>query len=127
MDPDENLISVETIKLTVLAGKLIGSNNLTQLIRIPNNKTWSGRGDLNSRPLGPEPSALPSCATPRITTKITLPVYLALFTPTLSVPHQGGGNHSLIHPSVTMISWLRIILQYKIYCEMSSFLSGFET
>ena len=26
---------------------------------------WSGRGDLNSRPLGPEPSALPSCATPR--------------------------------------------------------------
>ena len=28
-------------------------------------KGWSGRGDLNSRPLGPEPSALPSCATPR--------------------------------------------------------------
>ena len=28
-------------------------------------KAWSGRGDLNSRPLGPEPSALPGCATPR--------------------------------------------------------------
>lgn len=26
---------------------------------------WSGREDLNLRPLGPEPSALPSCATPR--------------------------------------------------------------
>jgi hypothetical protein len=48
MDPDENLISVESIKSTVLAGKLIGSNNLTQFIRIPNNKTWSGRGDLNT-------------------------------------------------------------------------------
>jgi hypothetical protein len=29
-------------------------------------KIWSGRGDLNSRPLGPEPSALPGCATPRM-------------------------------------------------------------
>src|SRR5262245_40553958 len=26
---------------------------------------WSGRLDLNQRPLGPEPSALPNCATPR--------------------------------------------------------------
>src|SRR5438067_11277034 len=26
---------------------------------------WSGREDLNLRPLGPEPSALPGCATPR--------------------------------------------------------------
>jgi hypothetical protein len=26
---------------------------------------WSEREDLNLRPLGPEPSALPSCATPR--------------------------------------------------------------
>src|SRR5262249_21176283 len=26
---------------------------------------WSGRVDLNHRPLGPEPSALPGCATPR--------------------------------------------------------------
>ncbi len=31
---------------------------------------WSGRGDLNSRPLGPEPSALPGCATPRANYKI---------------------------------------------------------
>ena len=30
------------------------------------NGKWSGRGDLNSRPLGPEPSALPGCATPRM-------------------------------------------------------------
>src|SRR5580658_6456310 len=28
---------------------------------------WSGRWDLNPRPLGPEPSALPSYATPRPT------------------------------------------------------------
>lgn len=27
---------------------------------------WSGRLDLNQRPLGPEPSALPNCATSRI-------------------------------------------------------------
>ena len=27
---------------------------------------WSGRGDLNTRPFGPEPNALPSCATPRL-------------------------------------------------------------
>ncbi|GEM_PF-3632480 len=32
------------------------------------NRGWSGRGDLNSRPLGPEPSALPGCATPRLST-----------------------------------------------------------
>src|SRR5260370_24115764 len=28
-------------------------------------ENWSGREDLNLRPLGPEPSALPGCATPR--------------------------------------------------------------
>jgi hypothetical protein len=28
---------------------------------------WSGRQDLNLRPLGPKPSALPNCATPRFT------------------------------------------------------------
>ena len=27
--------------------------------------SWSGRLDLNQRPFGPEPNALPSCATPR--------------------------------------------------------------
>ena len=27
--------------------------------------TWSGRQDSNLRPLGPKPSALPNCATPR--------------------------------------------------------------
>ena len=27
---------------------------------------WSGRQDLNLRPLGPQPSALPDCATPRV-------------------------------------------------------------
>ena len=26
---------------------------------------WSGRLDLNQRPFGPEPNALPNCATPR--------------------------------------------------------------
>ena len=26
---------------------------------------WSGRQDLNLRPFGPEPNALPNCATPR--------------------------------------------------------------
>lgn len=28
-------------------------------------KIWSGRRDLNSRPTGPKPVALPNCATPR--------------------------------------------------------------
>ncbi len=32
---------------------------------VMNYLTWSGRQDLNLRPLGPEPSALPSCATSR--------------------------------------------------------------
>jgi hypothetical protein len=32
---------------------------------ISKNLKWSGRRDLNPRPLGPEPSALPGCATPR--------------------------------------------------------------
>ena len=27
---------------------------------------WSGREDSNLRPLGPKPSALPGCATPRL-------------------------------------------------------------
>ena len=29
------------------------------------SRKWSGRQDLNLRPLGPQPSALPDCATPR--------------------------------------------------------------
>ena len=29
-------------------------------------KKWSGRQDLNLRPSGPKPDALPGCATPRI-------------------------------------------------------------
>src|SRR5207244_9876814 len=29
-------------------------------------KDWSGREDSNLRPLGPKPSALPGCATPRV-------------------------------------------------------------
>ena len=33
-------------------------------------KIWSGRQDLNLRPLSPEPSALPNCATPRYLTCI---------------------------------------------------------
>ncbi len=32
---------------------------------------WSGRKDLNLRPLGPKPSALPGCATPRYSHKQT--------------------------------------------------------
>lgn len=31
---------------------------------------WSGREDLNLRPLDPQSSALPSCATPRKTVRI---------------------------------------------------------
>src|ERR1043166_5535160 len=37
-----------------------GSGILRMLILI-----WSGREDSNLRPLGPKPSALPGCATPR--------------------------------------------------------------
>ena len=35
--------------------------------------SWSGREDLNLRPLGPEPSALPGCATPRIIPLVFVP------------------------------------------------------
>lgn len=35
------------------------------------NQNWSGRGDLNSRLLGPEPSALPGCATPRLSLNLS--------------------------------------------------------
>lgn len=34
---------------------------------------WSGREDLNLRPPGPEPGALPGCATPRLTTFCSFP------------------------------------------------------
>ena len=42
--------------------------------KLSNNKSkqkWSGRPELNRRPLGPEPSALPGCATPRSGYEIT--------------------------------------------------------
>ena len=32
---------------------------------VTHRKEWSGREDLNLRPPGPEPGALPGCATPR--------------------------------------------------------------
>ena len=35
---------------------------------------WSGRLDLNQRPLGPEPSALPNCATSRIMPALAEPL-----------------------------------------------------
>src|SRR5690606_31173178 len=42
---------------------------------------WSGRQDLNLRPLAPHASALPDCATPRNTASTSIGV-------------RGGGNHS---------------------------------
>ena len=35
-------------------------------LRFSKKIKWSGRRDSNPRPLGPEPSALPDCATPRL-------------------------------------------------------------
>ena len=40
--------------------------NLPVLSRVNMEKVMSGRQDLNLRPLDPQPSALPDCATPRI-------------------------------------------------------------
>ena len=42
----------------------VGSSGPPQSRKEP-VQNWSGRLDLNQRPLGPEPSALPGCATPR--------------------------------------------------------------
>ena len=39
---------------------------LSQLSYGPNFYKWSGRQDLNLRPPGPKPGALPSCATSRL-------------------------------------------------------------
>jgi hypothetical protein len=36
---------------------------------VHSNRRWSVRQDSNLRPLGPKPSALPSCATHRLNTK----------------------------------------------------------
>jgi hypothetical protein len=38
---------------------------LASIIAKENKNEWSGREDLNLRPPGPEPGALPGCATPR--------------------------------------------------------------
>ena len=43
-------------------------NRLMAAVTIENY--WSGREDSNLRPLGPKPSALPGCATPRRLTRI---------------------------------------------------------
>ena len=43
------------------------SKKRRRLFSQPSSFFWSRRRDLNPRPLGPEPSALPNCATPRST------------------------------------------------------------
>ena len=50
-----------------IIGPLLGEaqEKLAEKKAMGKRKKWSGRGDLNSRLLGPEPSALPGCATPR--------------------------------------------------------------
>jgi hypothetical protein len=42
----------------------------TESISVDFKKRWSGREDSNLRPCGPEPHALPNCATPRPRTQI---------------------------------------------------------
>src|SRR3989337_2803237 len=42
-------------------------NNAIELFRLG----WSGREDSNLRPLGPKPSALPGCATPRLPCQVS--------------------------------------------------------
>jgi hypothetical protein len=39
---------------------------LKVLTNFPRKENWSGRQDLNLRPSGPKPDALPDCATPRL-------------------------------------------------------------
>ena len=48
-----------------LAGLQIPSLTKIQTIHADGLYFWSGRRDLNPRPFGPEPNALPNCATPR--------------------------------------------------------------
>ena len=52
---------------------------------------WSGREDSNLRPLGPKPSALPGCATPRISLlckRCILEVCLGLVKQVLVAPRN---------------------------------------
>ena len=44
---------------------LTQEDTTTDEIKVTFVELWSGREDLNLRPLDPEPSALPNCATPR--------------------------------------------------------------
>ena len=43
----------------------LGQDKKGKNIFLKDKKTWSGRADLNGRPLAPQASALPGCATPR--------------------------------------------------------------
>ena len=61
---EEEAIELEKIYGKRTSGRTDSTKNLYayDLYR----KIWSGRQDLNLRPLDPQSSALPDCATPRI-------------------------------------------------------------
>ncbi len=68
---------------------------------------WSGRRDSNSRPSGPKPDALPSCATPRIILLL-----------------EGGGQYSSQRrssiPESTLTQFIfnvRVSLQIELNCK----------
>ena len=67
---DTRIFSPLLYRLSYLAGCLFlgiqtGMQNENYRGGSRKNAGWSGRRDSNSRPLAPEASALPSCATPR--------------------------------------------------------------
>ena len=79
---------------------------------------------MNSRPLGPEPSALPGCATPRAIYEMMSPcLHAEVFT------FAGAASCSQA-PQYTGVSDFRVhkkelITKYKIWSELSSLLNLF--
>ena len=49
----------------IKGGGILSSRRQKKTVEVPTVPTWSGRQDLNLRPLAPHASALPDCATPR--------------------------------------------------------------
>ena len=58
--------------------KLNGYKKLSAHYVCTQRSLWSEWRDLNSRPYGPEPYALPNCATPRLVNLIAFAIYINL-------------------------------------------------
>ena len=64
------------------------------------NPTWSGRADLNRRPLAPEASALANCATPRTKSKLVF----------LKDTYRFGTGHG---PAFQILIYLQVIFFFS--------------